>query len=255
MSQSVERALTLLGLLASGPQRLGPLAQELGTHKSTVLRLLQTLEAQGFVRRMGTEPQFGLGLRILELSSAIVADLDVRSVARSYIEKLAAETGETVHLATIDGEQVIYLDKVESIHPVRMYSRVGARAPVHCTGVGKAILAHRDPSEWPEIDFHRFTDRTIGSLEEMRADATRIRERGYARDEREHEDSIRCIAAPVFDSNAQAVAAISVSCPASRMSEKRLLSHVDDLQQAAEAITRELGGDPTLNKDASAGRG
>lgn len=246
MSQSVDRALVLLELLADGPQRLGPLAEQLGTHKSTVLRLLQTMEARGFVRRNGSEPQFELGLRILELASVIVAELDVRSVARPHIEKLAADTGETVHLATVDGAEVVYLDKVESIHPVRMYSRVGARAPVHCTGVGKAIIAYRDPSGWPDLDYHRYTDRTIASRQELEEEARRIRQRGYARDEREHEDSIRCIAAPVFDSNGDPVAAISVSCPASRMSEKALLSHVDNLQAAAAAITRELGGDPDL---------
>ena len=109
---------------------------------------------------------------------------------------------------------------------------------------GKAIVAYRDPTAWPDLDYHRFTDRTIGSRHELEQEAQRIRSRGYARDEREHEDSIRCIAAPVFDSTNDPAAAISVSCPASRMSEKALLSHVDDLRGAAAAITRELGGDP-----------
>lgn len=255
MSQSVERALIILERLVEGPQRLGPLAETLGTHKSTVLRLLQTLEGRGFVRRLDGEPEFALGLRILELASALVAELDVRTLARPCIEKLAAVTGETVHLATLDRGQVVYLDKVESIHPVRMYSRVGARAPMHCTGVGKAMLGYLDPSRWEPMELRRFTDRTIVTQDDLQAEAARIRERGYARDELEHEETIRCIAAPILDSSDEPVAAISVSVPASRMSEDELLGYVDELRIAASAVTAELGGDPSLLMGSAADAG
>lgn len=242
MSQSVDRALLILEELAKGSKRLGPLAETLGIHKSTVLRLLQTLETHDFVRRRDGEPEFSLGLRILALSATILSDLDVRSAARAHIEQLAAETGETVHLGMLDGAEVVYLDKVESIHPVRMYSRVGARAPAYCTGVGKALLAYTPPERWAPMEFKRYTDQTVASREALIADSERSRARGYATDEREHEETIRCIAAPVFDMQGEVAAALSISVPTSRMNVEELAGYVDPLLSAARASTKELGG-------------
>ena len=149
MSQSLERVLVLMDELAAGPKRLGQLAVTLDIHKSTVLRTLQTLERHGWVRRDGDPPEFRLGLRLVELSNAVLAGLDVRSVARPSLQRLGALTGETAHLAVRDKSEMVYLDKVESVHPVRMYSRIGARAPLHCTGAGKVLLAFRRPTTCP----------------------------------------------------------------------------------------------------------
>lgn len=244
MSQSVERALMLLEQLRDGPQRLGPLAEALDIHKSTVLRLLQTLEARGFVRRVDGEPRFALGLRLLELSSALLDDLDLRTVARAHIEEVAAATHETVHLGILDRAQVVYVDKVESTHPVRMYSRIGARADAHCTGVGKALLAWTPEDDWGDVELRRYTDHTITDAQALRQELDRIRRRGFATDEQEHEESIRCIAAPVFDVHRAVTCAISVSVPAARMTQAELEQHVPTLLDAAGALTRDLGGLP-----------
>lgn len=241
MSQSLERALVLLDELRTGPRRLGELASELGIHKSTTLRLLQVLEKYGYVRRDGEAPVFSLGLHIVELSSWILEGLDARQVARPHLERLARATGETVHLAIRDGAQVVYLDKVESIHPVRMYSRVGSHAPAHCTGVGKVLLAFTDRADWPDMSLTRFTSQTITEFDDLATVADEILRRGWGRDEREHEDSIRCIAAPVFDASRSVVAAISVSVPTSRMGPKSLRAHVPLLLDVAADISAELG--------------
>jgi DNA-binding IclR family transcriptional regulator len=244
MTQSLDRALLLLAELGDGPKRLGPLAEKFGIHKSTALRLLQTLERHGFVQRHGDPPEFALGLRLVELSQTLLEKLDVRQVAGVQLKRLGAETGETVHLAIRDGAQVAYLDKVESIHPVRMYSQVGARADVYCTGVGKVLLAYTDPATWPSMDMRRFTENTITTREGMLLAATKIREQGWGWDEREHEDSIRCIAAPVFEAGGAVVAAVSISVPTSRLSAEELACHVPLLLDATTQITRALGGKP-----------
>lgn len=244
MSQSLERALLLLDELGTGPKRLGPLAETLGIHKSTVLRTLQTLERHGYVRRQGEAPEFALGLRLVELSSSILEDLDIRQVARAHLERLGAETGETVHLGVRDGAEVVYVDKVESIHPVRMYSRVGARAPAHCTGVGKVLLAYTPVEGWPEMELRRYTPQTITTHEALVAAGADIRRRGWGWDEQEHEETIRCISAPVFGSTGEVVAAVSLSVPTSRLSTAQLRVHVDLLLEVTARISRGLAGRP-----------
>jgi IclR family transcriptional regulator, KDG regulon repressor len=245
VNQSVERGLAILEQLAIGERRLGELAETLGTHKSTVLRILQTMEARGFVRRT-EHGAYRLGMRVMELGAAALEELDLSSAAQPGLEKIAAATGETVHLAILDRGHVVYVGKVESIHPVRMYSRVGATAPVHCTGVGKVLLAYTPEDEWPELELERFTDNTIVELDRLRRESARIREQGWGVDEQEHQESIRCIAAPVFDDRGSVVAALSVTALDSRMSRDVLDGYVPQLLEATRMITRALGGDTRL---------
>ncbi|MCW2842595.1 MAG: hypothetical protein JWN22_511 [Nocardioides sp.] len=244
MSQSVERALVLIEELAGGPKRLGDLAEVLGTHKSTVLRTLQTLEKHGWVRREGEIPVFRLGLRVVELSGAVLEDLDIRKVARPQLARLGAATGETVHLGVIDGSEMVYLDKVESVHPVRMYSRIGARAQLHCTGVGKVLLAFTPVEDWPEMGLQQFTARTLVTREDLVAATADIRRRGWGWDEQEHEETVRCIAAPVLGPHGEVLAAVSLSVPTSRLSTKQLREHVPLLLDVAKQISAGLGGSP-----------
>jgi DNA-binding IclR family transcriptional regulator len=245
LSQSVERALLLVEELATGPKRLGELADVLGTHKSTVLRTLQTLERYGWVRREGEIPIFSLGLRVVGLASSMLEDLDIRKVARPQLDRLGSETGETVHLGVLSGAEMVYLDKVESVHPVRMYSRVGARAPLHCTGVGKVLLAFTPVDDWPDLDLRQYTANTIVTKDELIAACAEIRRRGWGWDEQEHEQTVRCIAAPVFGPSDAIVAAVSVSVPTSRLSSRQLRVHVDLLLDATAQISKGLGAQPT----------
>lgn len=241
MNQSVARALKLLDELAEGPKRLGPLAESLGTHKSTVLRLLQTMEESGYVRRHGPGPEFSLGVRILELGARLLESIDVRDVARPHMEELGEASGETVHLAIRDGSNIVYIDKVESRHAVRMYSRIGGRAPLYCTGLGKVILAYTPPERWPDFEMTPFTTETLSNREELAAEVDKIRSRGWATDEREHQDTIRCIAAPILASMGDCIAGISISVPTSRMSARELQRFVPALKHAAQQISLGLG--------------
>lgn len=241
MSQSLDRSLQILDVLEAGPQRLGEIAEAVGVHKSTALRSLQVLERHGYVRREGDVPRFTLGLRMLELASRVLERLDLRDVARDNLLGLAATTGETVHLATLSGDSITYLDKAESRHAVRMYSRVGGRAPAYCTGLGKVLLAYLPVEQWPQLHQQRFTPNTITDREELLAEAARIREAGWGVDEREHEETIRCIAAPVFDQHGVAVAAVSISVPTTRMSVDDLHAYVPKLLAATDDVSRQLG--------------
>ncbi len=247
--------MLLIEELSKRPHRLGELAEVLGTHKSTVLRTLQILEKYGWVRREGDLPVFSLGLRLVGLSNSILEELDIRKVARPELDRLGAQTKETVHLAVMDGSDMVYLDKVESAYPVRMYSRVGARAPLHCTGVGKVLLAYTPVEDWPALELHRYTDNTIVAHDDLVVAAADIRRRGWGWDEQEHEESVRCIAAPVFGPNHEIVAAVSVSVPTSRLSNRQLRAHVPLLVDVTGRISATLDGRRSLESFAAGGRG
>lgn len=217
MSQSVSRALQILVRLGDGDRSLDELASEVGVHKTTVLRLLRTLEADRFVRH-DDRHRYSLGSRLFALADASLEQRTVRDVAAPHLRELSRRTGgHAVHLAAFDGNTVVYIDKVESTSSVRMYSRVGLPAAIHCTAVGKvltAALPHRRQQEViADLDFHRYTDRTITDpvafAEELRA----VAEQGWAHDHEEHEALINCIGAPVRDAEGRVVAAVSVTVP------------------------------------------
>ncbi|GAA4849059.1 IclR family transcriptional regulator [Saccharopolyspora rosea] len=244
MSQSLERGLTVLTELAAGPQTLDQLAHRLGVHKSTAMRLLRTLEAGRFVRRADVH-HYRLGSALFDLAHRALEDLDVRGVARRHLDALGETTGHTVHLATLDDDQVVYIDKVDSRHPVRMYSRIGRRAPLHCTAVGKALVA-----DWPaqrrrqlaeRLGYPPLTARTITSAEAFLAELDRVRALGYAVDRNEHEDFIHCIGAPIRNDRGEVVAAVSLSVPDVLLDFDGLLGFVDELLRTAEAISAEMG--------------
>jgi DNA-binding IclR family transcriptional regulator len=140
MSQSLARALTLLGSLGEQPRSLDELAEELGVHKTTVLRLLRTLQDEHFVHR-DTGHRFHLGSRLFALAGAALEEREVRAVAAPHLARLNQATGQTVHLGVHEDGIVVYLDKHESRQPLRMYSRVGLPMPLHCTAIAKVLLA------------------------------------------------------------------------------------------------------------------
>ena len=142
MSQSLSRALTILGELGEGAKSLEQLATRLDVHKSTVLRLLRTMESERFVRRDAGH-RYMLGSRLFELANRALEQRDVRTVARPHLSALNSSTGQTIHLATYESGEAVYIDKFDAIQSVRMYSRVGRPAPLHCTAVGKVLVAGR----------------------------------------------------------------------------------------------------------------
>lgn len=201
--RSVERALAILRAFASGAPELSvsELGRAVGLHKSTVHRLLGTLERAGFVMQDAASRRYRLGLPLFELGSLVVNTMEVRRTARPYLEEIHRACGETVHLGILDEGEVVYIDKIESTRRVRMYSQIGRRAPAHCTGLGKVLMAYLPDAALSEIierrGLRRFTSKTITSPKELRDHCALIRQQGYALDTGEHEDLIQCAAAPI----------------------------------------------------------
>lgn len=247
MSQSLGRALRILARLGDGPASLDELAEALDVHKTTVLRLLRTLATEHFVFRDRTH-RYHLGARIHELSSRGLDQREVRGIALAHLTAFNREHGRTTHLCELLGPEIVYIDKLESHDHVRMASRIGLRAPVHCTAAGKTLVAQLAPAERDELiaelAFVPRTSNTITDPGDFRAELDRVRAAGWAHDGEENEPSINCIAAPVRDAAGRAVAAVSVSVPNIVWSDERLLELLPSLLAVTERISRDCGWRP-----------
>lgn len=242
MSQSLMRSCLLLTYLREGPSTLDRLASRLNVHKTTVWRLLRTLEDFQLVERTSRDGPFQLGVGLLPFSAVVLRRLDLRTAARPAIEQLSAETRETVHLAVLRANRAIYIDKIPSVHPVQMNSQVGQVVPLHCTALGKAMLSTLPESEWPELELVRYTATTITSLDALREEIARVRTRGYALDRGEEEESIYCVASAVLGFDGSLVGAVSVAAPRSRISLEEMQAFGKLTIGAAKEITRAMGG-------------
>ncbi|QNE36125.1 IclR family transcriptional regulator [Leifsonia shinshuensis] len=244
MSQSVARALDLLDLLSRGVRTLDALSAELGVHKSTVLRLLQTLESRGFAAH-DTEHRYRVGPAVFALASDALDAVDVRAAAAPILRALAADTGQTVHLATYQDGVVTYIDKVESRQGLRMYSRIGLPAAIHATAVGKVLLGGLEPSERERVaaglDLHPFTSRTHTTAAALLADVAVSSERGWAEDHEEHETFMNCVGAPVHGPDGRVAAAVSISVPNVVLPHDGVLALLPALLDATARISAELG--------------
>lgn len=233
-------------LSAEGPDlSLGEISATLGLHKSTVHRLIMVLERHKLVERNSDNGRYRLGLKLFELGTKAVSKLDLRGRARPVLERLVLETSETVHLCILDETEVVYLDKVEPARSVRMASSVGRRNPAYCTAVGKAIMAWLPEAQVETIvrkhGLKAMTANTITSFLELKTELAAIRDRGYAIDNEENEEGVRCVACVVRDFSGGPVAAISVSGPAFRVTREKVKSIARPVIAAANTLSVELG--------------
>jgi DNA-binding IclR family transcriptional regulator len=226
--QSVARALTLLDALGESRGEVGiaELSKQVGYHVSTAHRLLATLIAQGYARQNPETGRYGLGAKAFHLAESYLGQMDLRRIVRPVLERLSHETGETANLVILDGHEAFYLDKVESPQSLRIFSRIGRRAPMHCTAGGKILLAGRSWSEVQRMlggdSLERFTPRTILSPEVLRRELEVVHIEGFALDREECEEGATCIAAPVRNARGETVAAMSISGPTLRMHPERI---------------------------------
>lgn len=244
MSQTVDRALVILNTLGERPLSLNDVANLLGVHKSTGLRLLQTLQERRFVRR-GHDDRYRLGSRILDLANQALEDMDVRREAAPYLDRLRRSCGHTVHLAVYEEGAVFYIDKYEGSETVRMYSRIGKPAPLHCTGVAKVLLADLPEDELLKvvgsIEFVRYTDNTITDPDQFIAELRRVREQGHAVDNREHEDYVNCISAAIRNVSGRTIAAVSITAPVVVRDLDDLMALLPELRQITDTISSHYG--------------
>jgi len=245
--QVLDRAVVILDTLAAvgGDLSLFELSERLDLHKSTIHRLLMVLERHRLVERHPESGKYGLGLKLFELGQNAFARLGIGDRAHPHLERLASEAGETAHLCTLDDGEVLYLEKVEPSRTVRVPSGVGHRNPAHCTAVGKALLADLEDAELDAIirrrGLRQYTPNTITSAAVLRRELRTIRERGYAIDDEEIEEGLRCVGAPVRDHSGRVVASMSVAGPAFRLTRARTQAIARLVTKAAGALSSELG--------------
>lgn len=226
--QVLERVFEILDILADSDAGIGltELAGRLKLHKSTTHRLVMVLESGRYIERNPSTGRYHLGSRLIELGLSAAAQLDVYEVARPYLRTLAEEAGETAHLAVLREGEIVSIVKAEGNQNLRTPITVGTRTPAHCTSLGKAILAFGPPERVDDFLKNRklkaYTSKTITSPMRFKAELQAIRERGYSVDNEEREIGLRCIAAPVWNSLGEVIAAISVAGPAFRITEKRI---------------------------------
>ena len=221
----LDRAFRMLDLLADGVERsLTEISDAIDLNTSTTFRLVASLEYHRYLSRNEESGKYMLGLACLELAKAFQVGHALSRLAAPELETLRDDVRETVHLAVLDGPDVVYLQKLPGLHAIGfLESRVGGRLPAYCTGLGKVLLAYADPAQVRDLiegshgTLERFTTTTITDVDELMDHLATIRERGYAFDWGEHEPDVRCVAVPVFGKNGGIPAAISVAGPASRM--------------------------------------
>lgn len=220
--RALDRALGLLDVFSVERPRmtLAELAKTTHLPKPTVFRLASTLVGRGYLERVGG--QYEVGLRCFQLGSIFRASIDIRARALPHLIELRDTTGETVQLAVLSGDHIVYIERVFSLRPVAyMRSTVGAVLPAYCTGLGKAMLAHQTPEDLAHYlaaaRLERQTPNTITNPHDLLEELRWTRQRGYAFDNEEREVGVRCIAAPIFDVVGRCVAALSVAAPVGRL--------------------------------------
>lgn len=247
MVKSVDRALNIITLVSTRKEGMGvtELASLLDLNKSTIFRLLATLVEHGFIEQDPETKRYRLGYKYLELSSMLLESIDLRTQAKPFLKELESYTNEVIHLVVYDQGEVIYIEKLEGNETLRTHSQVGRRAPMHCTSVGKVILAHLPHDEMLKIiEKHgllRHTEQTISDKEAFLHELNEIKKQGYGTEFEENEPGITCIAAPIFDNSKNITAAVSISGPSIRMTDERLSELKPILMDIGNKISKRLG--------------
>jgi IclR family transcriptional regulator, KDG regulon repressor len=239
---TVGKALDVLDLVAQTgrPVRFSELMEHRLFPKATLYRFLQTLTNQGMLSYDPETGYYALGVRLVRLAHAAWAQSSLAPIARPFVDRLAADTGETVHLAQMDQAQVLYVDKRNATRPVEMFSQAGKIGPAYCTGVGKAMLAFLPEAALEKAlqrqSFHAFTPHTLATPDALRAELAAIRTRGHAFDREEHEAGIICVAVPILSRTGQVIGALSVTSTTQRTTLAALEAQAARVKETAAAI-------------------
>jgi DNA-binding IclR family transcriptional regulator len=244
---TVRNAARLLKVFRSRETDLGvsELSRRLGLGKSTVHRMLTTLVAEGLVEQDPRTGGYRLGIVMFELGQAVRVHMDLHAAVGQVLTELRAQTGESSQVGVLDGHEVVYVDRMESAHSLRLFTDTGRRVPVHCTSSGKVLLAFlpevRRQAVLRSAPFDALTPHTITSRSQLSADLERIRRRGWAEAVNEREIGIASIAAPIRDVSGEVTAAISIGVPLARCNVMALRRLAPVIMEAAEAASRRLG--------------
>jgi DNA-binding IclR family transcriptional regulator len=246
--QSVERTFAILELLGNADYNLGisDIAVMSELPLSTAHRLISTLIQLGYVEQNPETNKYTLGVRILQLRGAMIGHLNLGVQAMPIMKTLMNRVNETVHLAVLNEGEIVYIERVEGLRTQGMYTRIGKRAGAHCTALGKAMLAYLPQEAWyhdvvERRGLKRHSPTTITTPEELQAELARTRARGYAIDNGETGEQVRCVAAPIRDYTGTVIAALSISGPQSQITIERVPELSVEVRWAADLISRKLG--------------
>lgn len=247
-STAIGRAFDILEAIArrgDGGMTNSDLSRRLQIPKSSASYILRTLENRGYLQRDQNSGKYSLGLKLLILSRGITADSDARALAKPLLEKFVKETNLSAHLAVLDNGRAVYVERVEAVSFVKMDIWVGHRVPVHSTAVGKALVSDLTEAEVTKILDARGMDKrtlqTIATHTKFLRELERVRAVGYALDNEENSESVRCIAAPVFAHDNKVVAAFGTSATTMQLTEAALPNIADKIKTAARKISEQLG--------------
>ena len=248
--QAVLKALDIMECLAAAerPLSVQEVAQRCFVSRPTAYRHLTTLLDRGYVTNCEDNNHYQIGAQILSLGKSFLDRLDLPELAKADLCELSRVSQETAHLAILDGTDMLYVGKEDSPQSVRMHSVIGTRNPLHCTAMGKAVLAFLPAEEskrlLAQISLVPHTPNTITDKAILAAHLELVRARGYAIDDMENEDGIRCVGAPILDHTGSVIAAISVSGPAYRLSDSRLQEISELVVGVSQSISGKLGYAP-----------
>ncbi len=247
ISPSVDRALSVLMLLADHPDGMGvsELARMLGVAKSSLYVVLTTLEQREFIVKDTLTKRYTLGPQLLVLGLAYIQRINLLKEFQTLAARVAHECGETVQLAILRGRNVLYIGKQDGTQPVRLASEVGSELPAHTTALGKCLLAGLSDATLDELyNGVRLEKRTVNSIDnlaDLKREIAEVRLRGYAVDRGETADDLRCVGAPIYDAHGTVVAAVSISVPITRMNDEREKELAQRVRALAQELSRRLG--------------
>lgn len=248
---TVRNAARLLKAFLTREESIGvsELARRLDLGKSGVHRLLATLVAEGLVEQDPRTGGYRLGIVVFELGEAVKVHMDLHAAAGPVLAHLRDQTGESSQIGVLDGDEVVYVDRLESAHSLRLFTETGRRVPAHCTSSGKVLLAHLPEPEREAFlarPLARLTPHTVIDPAVLRAELASVRARGWAEAVDEREIGVASIAAPIRDIHGDVVAAVSIGAPAARFDTVPRRRFARDLVEAGEAVGRRLGWNPEL---------
>ena len=244
--RSVDRVLDIIEQLSSSSTPLGPtkIAEQTGMDKSTVFRLLSTLLQRGYVDRRD-DGTYSIGPKLITLVSHYIGSLELQTEARPFLSELSTDLGLTTHLGVLNGYEVIYIEKLDTVQTKQLYTQIGSRSPAYCSSLGKCLLSCLSGDELAEVmigcNFKSFTDKTITSLRMLRENLRLVRSRGWAVDDEESQAGHMCVAAPIYDYRGEIIAAVSASGTTEQIHTSYLPGVVDAVKRTAKAISARMG--------------
>jgi DNA-binding IclR family transcriptional regulator len=249
---TLDNGLHVLGALSedgASSMNLSMLSRSLGIHRTTLFRILGTLQARGYVSRDPDTDGYRLGVRVLSLASSVLADLDIRKAGHAPLEALCHDTGELVFLTVRDGDEVVTVERMEGSHTVTLRAQIGARRPAYCTAAGKAIVAFLPELQADAIlsgELVAHTSHTITFPNVLREHLAEVGRRGFAWDDEEYLAGVRCVASPIFGMERTVLGAVSLAAPTMRTPLERLWQLGLRARSTAREISRQLGAPEEL---------